>query len=37
MLGDMTENDIITIRNLVILELTLMIIYLTNVLQRHRL
>ena len=37
--GDMTVNDIITIRNLVILALTLMIVYLTNALrvQRHRL
>ena len=37
--GEMTVNDIITIRNLVILALTLMIVYLTNALrvQRHRL
>ena len=35
----MTVNDIITIRNLVILALTLLIVYLTNALrvQRHRL
>ena len=37
--GEMTVNDIITIRNLVILALTLVIVYLTNALrvQRHRL
>ena len=37
--GEMTVNDIITIRNLVILALTLVILYLMNALrvQRHRL
>ena len=37
--GEMTVNDIIAIRNLVILALTLLIVYLTNALrvQRHRL